>query len=719
MDKIFALNPLTRLDYPDPDVIRVGDAYYMASTTMYFMPGCVILRSYDLANWEFFTHVYDILEDTPRENLDGQTAYGCGMWAPTLRYHDGVFHVVFIANDTKKTYHYAAKNIAGPWKKSCIEGFYHDPSLLFDDDGRVYIMYGNRDIRVTELKADLSGPKPGGVDKIVIRDAPKSPLGYEGSHLYKINGKYYAFFIHGTRDRWFRVEAAFMADSIEGPWTGKDVICDEFGEVSGVAQGGIVDAPDGDWYGVIFSDMGAAGRIPNLIPMSFDETGFPVFEKTRRRVGVKSTRPEHEYAPLYVSDSFDSEPLNGAWEWNHNPVKDKIRIGGGLRLEAMHAENFEMAKNTLTQRALYPRCSAEVTVDASELKDGGFAGIAALQYRYGALGISKTPEGYAVRLILREDGGEFCAEEFKINSPRATLRVSFEFGIGKDYAEFYIREGKALRQIGGRHFMNFDLRHFTGCRFGLFCYTTSSGGAAKFNDFRYIDSGRAGEALKELSDPKYRDLQAKIVPGLSKSEIIGVRTPDIRRLAKSLEDSVRERFLDELPHSFYDENVLHSAILCNISDFSEAAAMTEKFLPYIDNWAVCDALSPKGFKKNRPELLKKIRGWLKSDKPYTVRFGLEMLMAHFLDEDFKEEYLDLAAEVRSEEYYVNMMQAWYFATALAKQWSCAVKIIENRRLSDRVHNKTIQKAVESYRLSGERKKYLKSLRVNAKKRQSN
>ena len=186
-------NPLTMADFPDPDVIRVGDTYYICSTTMYYMPGGALLRSYDLINWEFCSHIYDTLEDTPRENLDGENhAYANGMWAPCLRYHDGVFHVIFIANDTHKTYHFTAENPEGPWKKSYIEGFYHDCSVLFDDDGKVYIMYGNREIHVCELKPDLSGPVEG-TDRIVIRDEPGPFLGYEGTHLYKINGKYYAF----------------------------------------------------------------------------------------------------------------------------------------------------------------------------------------------------------------------------------------------------------------------------------------------------------------------------------------------------------------------------------------------------------------------------------------------------------------------------------------------------------------------------------------------
>lgn len=484
---ISGTNPLTRLDYPDPDVIRVGDTYYMASTTMYFMPGCVILRSYDLVNWEFAAHVYDRLEDTPRQNLDGANAYGNGMWAPTLRYHDGVFHIVFIANDTHKTYHFSAKNIEGPWTKSCIAGFYHDPSLLFDDDGKVYIMYGNRDIRVTELKKDLSGPEENGLDKIVISDEKGPFLGYEGCHLYKIGGRYYAFFIHSLKERWLRVEAAFTAENIEGPWVGKDVICDEFDGTTGVAQGGIVDTPDGKWFGVIFGDRGAVGRIPNLVPMSFDETGFPVFEKVTKEISAPSTRPGHVYKPLYFSDDFSAEKLDPAWEFNHNFDKMHFRTGSGFEADALFAPSFDYAKNTVTQRALFPRCSAEVTVDAKNLEKGGFAGIAAMQYRYGALGIQRNEDGFEIVLKLRDDGEEYIAEKIALKGFSARLGISFEFGAGKDFAEFYVIDGER-KKIGEKHKMTFDLKHFTGCRFGLFCYTSGEEkGSAVFRDFKYDD----------------------------------------------------------------------------------------------------------------------------------------------------------------------------------------------------------------------------------------
>ncbi len=171
-------HPLLKLDYPDADVIRVGEIYYMVSTTMYFMPGCEILRSYDLVHWEHAAYVYERLDSTPAQRLEGEeNIYGQGMWAASLRYHNGTFYIIFVANDTHKSYLYQSERIEGPWEKRGIEGFYHDNSVLFDDDGRVYIVYGNTDIHLTELRADLSAPLEGGRDRIIVRDAPASCLG--------------------------------------------------------------------------------------------------------------------------------------------------------------------------------------------------------------------------------------------------------------------------------------------------------------------------------------------------------------------------------------------------------------------------------------------------------------------------------------------------------------------------------------------------------------
>ncbi len=220
------------------------------------------------------------------------------------------------------------------------------------------------------------------------------------------------------------------------------------------------------------------------------------------------------------------------------------------------------------------------------------------------------------------------------------------------------------------------------------------------------------ERLKEFEDRDYAAFQAKLTPGVDKESFIGVRVPNIRKIAKELmKDPEKDTFLNVLPHRYYDENMLHSALLSLYGDYDKAIEEVEKFLPYVDNWAVCDTLSPKAFRKNKDRLIDKIREWSKSKDTYTCRFGIEMLMSHYLDGDFRKEYLEIPADIHLDEYYVNMMIAWYYATALAKKWDETIPYLEERRLDVWAHNKTIQKAIESYRITDEQKTYLKSLKI--------
>lgn len=219
-----------------------------------------------------------------------------------------------------------------------------------------------------------------------------------------------------------------------------------------------------------------------------------------------------------------------------------------------------------------------------------------------------------------------------------------------------------------------------------------------------MDSQQLYDVLLTHQDEAYRQMQQKLIPNINPETIIGVRTPVLRALAKQPED--RDSFFQALPHRFFEENQIHCFLLEGEKDFPTAIRRTEAFLPYVDNWATCDQLRPKCFRRNREALLPYIRQWIASDKPYTVRFGLEMLMVHYLDEDFDPVYLDLASSVRSDEYYVRMMVAWFFATALAKQYDAALPLITEHRLEPWVHNKTIQKAVESYRVLPEHKRVL-------------
>ena len=524
------------MDFPDPDVIFVDGVYYMISTTMHFLPGGQILRSYDLLNWEHAAYVFDQLDSTDAQRLEGDKyIYGKGMWAASLRYHKGTFYVVFVCNDTRKTYLYRAERIEGPWRKSEIEGFYHDCSLLFDDDDRIYIVYGNRQIYLTELNSELTGPKEGGLNRLIVQDSEEVRLGYEGAHLYKINGRYYLFFIHSLAERWRRVEACFSSDSLEGEFTGGDILNDDMGfRDSGVAQGGIVCGVDGTWNAVLFQDSGAVGRIPVVVPVTWEENR-PVFgiagkvpHELTLPVSDQADEPAseagHTYAPLIGSDDFkygfpwgekkDTEEfrknfgtfgLRSIWQFNHEPdlqlvFRDEEEGKLWIKTDKLSL-NINHAKNTLTQRMIYPGCTSEVTVDGSELRDGDCAGLCALQGDYCWTGIEKRDgKYYAVMYAhtctegpwdLSPVKGDLVGErlldvpEEKEGKIEIRVRMKVLFEKEKDEAECEIFTDGKWEKTGAPHKLRFRLDHFAGVRFGLFVYSQKeSGGRAGFSDFR-------------------------------------------------------------------------------------------------------------------------------------------------------------------------------------------------------------------------------------------
>lgn len=508
-ETITGTNPILRLDYPDPDVIRVEDTYYMISTTMHFMPGGVILKSYDLVNWEIETYVFDTLDDTLAQRLEGeQNIYGKGMWAASLRYHQGTFYVCFVCNDTQKTYLYWSSQIKGPWKKQNIEGFYHDPSLFFDDDGKVYIIYGNRTIYLTELREDLKGPKEGGLHRVIVEDEADTSLGYEGTHFYKIDGRYYVFFIHSLKERWFRTESCFWSDSLEGEFIGKDVLVDDMGyRGSGVAQGGIVDTPNGDWYAVLFQDRGGVGRIPCVIPIRWEEK-IPVFGedgKAPLMIQIKSNRGDYEYEPLVTSDDFCYKPnevtkkqLKKQWQWNHNPHHELWSVTereGALRLySGKVSKTLTQSYNTLTQRTLDGTCACSVTVDGSGMKNGDTAGIVALLGAYGAVGLTKEQDQFYLVMFAKEPGkisdeqklNEKIFEKIPVDDARVSIKCVVDYQNERDEAEFFYQKNGNWIQIGRNHKLVFQLDHFTGCRFGLYYWSREQiGGWTDFCNFIY------------------------------------------------------------------------------------------------------------------------------------------------------------------------------------------------------------------------------------------
>lgn len=503
-------NPLIPLDYPDPDVIRVGDTYYMVTTTMHFMPGCEILRSFDLVHWEHATYVYERLDSTLGQRLAGlENSYGKGMWAACLRHHQGKFYVFFVANDTRQTYLYTAETITGPWEKKIIPGFYHDCSVLFDE-GRVFIVYGNTDIWLTELAADLSGPKPGGLHRVIISEKNNPNLGYEGAHFYKINGKYYVFLIHSDPNEWRRIEACFMAENLEGVFVGQDVFNDDLGYCNqGVAQGGIVDTPAGDWYAVLFQDRGAVGRLPILLPVTW-RGDFPVIgNQGRNPKEVQVTLPEvpHDYLPLVGSDDFKvaaKTPYHLApqWQFNHEPDLNGFNYHperGTFRITTTKiAQTLTESQNTLTQRMQYPTCSGTITLNGSEMQDGDYAGLAAFQSAYGMIALTKEAGQYYLVMRTRElDNPGLQAmstmeredvewARLLWEGPEITLKVTADFHEMTDLTRFYYQKDGTFLQLGEAHQVAFKMDHFTGCRFGLFAYSTKrSGGSAVFQNFIY------------------------------------------------------------------------------------------------------------------------------------------------------------------------------------------------------------------------------------------
>ena len=469
MQPVRGKNPILMTDIPDPDVICVDGTFYMITTTMHFMPGGEILRSYDLINWEHASYVFDSIDGTAGQRLEGdEHIYGKGMWAGSIRHHDGEFYVAFSCNDTQKTYIYRSPSVNGPWTRIVTEGFYYDLSLLFDED-RVYVVHGNKDVYITELDKDLKVPKEGGLKRLLVSDTQAKILGYEGSHIYKIDGRYYLFLIHSLPDRWRRVEAMFSADSLDGEFVGGDILDTDLGDrPDGLAQGGIVEGPEGVWHAVLFRDNGALGRIPVVVPVRKENGGF-TFETDIREIETTSLRPDYKYRPLVGSDDFrgtsDDKEEYGSfgfksfWQFNHEPdlsLVDRDPEAGKVTIRTDKlSSDMTHARNTLTQRTVGPRCSAEVTVDLSSLNEGDTAGLE--------------------------------IESFAIGGNEIRLRAECDFEDGRDEVRFLIDTGDGFRSIGDVHKMQFTLDHFTGARFALFVMSEKTvGGQAAFSDFRYF-----------------------------------------------------------------------------------------------------------------------------------------------------------------------------------------------------------------------------------------
>ncbi len=489
-------NPVIHADVPDMSIVRVGDSYYMASTTMHMSPGVPIMKSKDLVNWEIVNYAYEVLGDTDALNLEnGRTAYGRGSWAPCIRYHNGTYYVSTFSSTTGKTYIYKTTDIEnGSWEKISFSPSIHDHTIYFEDDGRIYIIWGVGRLMIAELKEDLSGVIEG-TERVLIENA-SIPAGddmglpAEGSQLFKVDGMYYLFNIAWPRGG-MRTVIIHRADNINGPYEGRLALQDR-----GIAQGGIVDTPDGEWFAYLFRDFGSVGRTPYIAPVTWED-GWPV-------IGINGKVPDTLELPAHsglipgivASDDFiraeDEPDLPLVWQWNHNPDNSLWKVNrqeGYLRLTTGRVDtSFVMARNTLTQRTIGPVCTGEVSIDVSGMNEGDFAGLALLQRRYGLVGV-KYEDGEKSIVMVNVGDSPPEAEGVSINQDVVYLRAECDFRELADLAWFYYSlDGETWNRIGTPLQMAYTLPHFMGYRYGLFNYSTRSpGGYVDFDYFRVSD----------------------------------------------------------------------------------------------------------------------------------------------------------------------------------------------------------------------------------------
>lgn len=478
-------NPFSFTDIPDNDVIRVGEDFYMISTTMYFTPGAPIMHSRDLVHWETVSYIFDLLEDDAIYRMeDGANAYGAGQWATSLRYHEGWYYALFVANDQQKSYLYKTQDIVeGPWERYVFdEWFFHDPSLLFDD-GRLYVVWGNGELRLTELSPD--GSKVIGKEEVIV-STPSENMGLraEGAHFYHIGDYYYIIEIDWPEDA-IRQVTCWRSTDIKGPYESKVVLCGTLDgrEKDGIAQGPIVDTPEGDWYAIQFQDHGAIGRIPTIQPVTWTD-GWPIMGDggvPMQEVTVNLPASGREY--VWDSDDFTSDKLALVWQWNHKaPQKWSLtEKPGWLTIYSSTANRLSEARGTLTQRTVGPRCRSSVLLDWTSLGKGTEAGICAFQSKSGRIGVK---DGH---LVVNQGDKTVFSTAMEGNG-LVYLAISYVFtpqeeGDKADTATFsYSMDGENWTTPDFTLEMEFTLDYFTGYRTGLYCF--GADGKAQFDWFK-------------------------------------------------------------------------------------------------------------------------------------------------------------------------------------------------------------------------------------------
>lgn len=497
-------NPVLWADVPDPDVIRVGDDYWLVSTTMHLMPGAPVMHSKDLVNWKTVSYVFPSLHDTPKYDMQEGTVYGRGQWATSLRYHNGLYYLYFSPNDAPyKGYVYTTKDPREGWTLAHRIPHFHDASLFFDDDGRAYVFYGTGEMK--ELLPDLSGVKEGGLSgKVFERDAEENGL-LEGSRVIKHDGKYYLIMISWPKNK-PRRQLVYRADNIQGPYEKKVILESTFGGFPYAAQGTIVDDGKGNWYGVIFQDRGGCGRVLTLMPCTWKD-GWPMLGDENGKIPAVMGKPVAGYdgGEIVSSDEFDSDKMNIDWQWNHNPINDAWSLTerpGFMRLKTSRVvPNLYVAPNTLTQRMEGPECKGIVKMDISKMKDGDVAGLSAFNGDAGVVQVKK--QGKKLILVAESQSCKMTDKEKLITDVAITeayrqeldkktkdvyFRLDADFRPGKDLATLYYSiDGENWTKVLSDYKMIFDYRRFfMGSKFAIFNYATKKkGGYVDVDWFRY------------------------------------------------------------------------------------------------------------------------------------------------------------------------------------------------------------------------------------------
>lgn len=515
-------NPLFWTDMPDPDIIRVGTDFYMVSTTMFYMPAAPVLKSGDLKHWEIVSYVCNEIADNDIYHLrNDRHAYGKGQWATSLMQYKGKFYACFVCHDMKKTYLFSTDDIEkSNWERTELDHVYHDMSFL-SWEGRVYLVYGNGEIRIVELKEDFSGIVEG-TDRLLLQTPREEMrLRCEGCRAYVKDGSIYLLFIDWPKDqpgkRGKRREVCYRLKDLSGVFERKTILYDDMWlPGSGIAQGSIFDDREGNWYAVMFQDSRAVGRVPFLMPVKWKE-GWPV-------LGIDGKVPEslevpfHEKRTIGViqSDSFSHKEnvLKKVWQWNHVPDHEAWSFTerpGYLRLKNRKpVQDLLRADNTLTQRTGTPYSEFLVNLDCGGMKDGDYAGLCALVEKYGQIGVRqkngkrsivlKRREGEKAPMEIVNRGIDALQEWYSIREEKVSLaagiesvwfKIVFRFDSWGEKAEtacfFYSLDGEDYHQLGEALSLFYSLSLFVGARIGIFSYNEecSDGGWADFQEFTY------------------------------------------------------------------------------------------------------------------------------------------------------------------------------------------------------------------------------------------